>query len=52
MKESDQQHIDQLKQSYEQFNQDLQKYITDLIRNKHKTIAKDQIKELKEDKNV
>jgi len=63
-------HQDQLKQSYEQFNKDMTKYIAvnhlqnnalkqilelgfiDIIRNKHKSIAKDQIKELNNDKKV
>jgi len=66
----DQQHHDQLKQSYNQFNNDLKKYIAvnqlqntalkqilelgfiDMIMNKHKKIAKNQIKELKKDKKV
>ena len=66
----DQQHIDQLKESYEQFNNDLKKYIAvnqlqntalkqilelgfiDMIQNKHKKIAKNQIKELSNDKKV
>ena len=57
-------HYDQLKQTYDEFNNELKKYITvnqlqntalkqilelgfiDLIRNKHKKIAKNQIKEL------
>jgi tagatose-1,6-bisphosphate aldolase len=64
IKELDQMHHDQLKETYEQFNKDLTKYITannlqntalkrilelgfiDLIRNKHKKIAKNQIKEI------
>jgi chromosome segregation ATPase len=64
IKELDQQHIDQLKESYEHFNKEITKYITanqlqntalkqilelgfiDIIKNKHKQIAKDQIKEL------
>ena len=70
IKELDQQHTDQLKESYTKFNEDINKYIAlnqlqnqalkniaslgfmDMIRNKHKNIAKETIKKAIDEKPV